>query len=221
VGKSTIINALLREERSIVHEEPGTTRDAVDVLISVYGIPFTIVDTAGMRDTMDKVEKLGVSETKNQLRKADKIVYVLDNSTPLVNEDRELFEFIRDLSTDCQKQRDSRRIPVIIVVNKTDLSQKLDMSVFGTEHSFPICRISALESEGFSRLEEALTAEFSEFIQYTPKRAIIFTDRQQEHISRALDISEECICYMRECKGFKNVSNFVSEIEQELQRCIK
>lgn len=218
VGKSTLINALLKEERSIVHEEPGTTRDAIDVLVSVYGIPFTIVDTAGMRETRDTVEKLGVLITKDQLNKADTIVYVLDNSTPVVDEDRELFEYIMKISNDCQKRRDSRRNRIIIVVNKTDLSQKLDTSVLMAGYSFPICRISALESRGFSSLEETLTAEFSEFIRYTPKRAIIFTGRQEKNLSRVLEISERCICLMREGK---DVSPYVGEIKEELQGCIK
>ncbi|MCP5004610.1 MAG: GTP-binding protein [Planctomycetes bacterium] len=220
VGKSTLINSLLREERSIVHSEPGTTRDAIDILISVNGIPFTVVDTAGMRDATDDVEKLGVSAARHQIGKADMIVYVLDNSTPIVDEDRELFEFIITTREDCQKQKSPRNIPVIIVVNKTDLPQKLDTSVLVTEHSFPVCRTSTLESQGLSSLEETLTEEFSEFILYTPKRAVIFTDRQHRHISRALEISEECVCLMGSGKGFVNVSNYMSEIKQELQRCI-
>ncbi|MDR4503780.1 MAG: 50S ribosome-binding GTPase [Candidatus Scalindua sp.] len=221
VGKSTLINALLREERSIVHEEPGTTRDAIDVLVSVYGIPFTIVDTAGMRETMDAVEKLGVSATRKQLRRADKIVYVIDNSIPGEDKDRELFEFVMEISRGCKGSRNPRKTPVIVVVNKTDLPQKLDTSVLGIDHSLPICRISALETRGFSVLEELLTAEFSEYIRYMPERAIIFTDRQKKHLSRALEISERCICLMGEGKGFKNISNYVSEIIRELQGCIK
>ncbi|GJQ57714.1 MAG: GTP-binding protein [Candidatus Scalindua sp. AMX11] len=220
VGKSTLINALLKEERSIVHGEPGTTRDAIDVLVEVSGIPFTIVDTAGMRETIDTVEKLGVSETRNQLRAADTILYLLDSSIPIENEDRELFESIMEISRDSQKCSDSRRNSVIIVVNKMDLSQKLDTSVLGREHAFPLCRISALQYQGFSALEEALTGEFSEFIQYTPKRAIIFTGRQQKHLSRAFEISEKCVCCIQENKGLGNVSNYVSEIKRELQRCI-
>ncbi len=221
VGKSTLINALLREERSLVHGEPGTTRDAVDVQISVFGIPFTIVDTAGVRETTDTIEKLGVSVTKSQLRKADMILYVLDNSTSLVDEDRELFEFIVKKSNDGQTQVNSRRNHIIIVVNKSDLSQKLDISALGREHQFPICRISALQSQGLSGLEEALTEEFSAFIDYTPKRAIIFTGRQQKHISKALEIVVKCMCCIREGKSFSNVSNYVSEMREELQRCIK
>ena len=85
VGKSTLINALLREDRSIVHSEPGTTRDAVDSMFSIDGIPLTIVDTAGIRETNHKVEKLGVSESKRQLKQADKIILMLDNSRPSIS----------------------------------------------------------------------------------------------------------------------------------------
>ena len=221
VGKSTLINSLLRVERTIVHEEPGTTRDAVDILVSICGIPFTIVDTAGIRETEDTVEKLGVAVARNQLRKADKIVYILDNSNPIENEDRELVESVMGISKDYPTHNDSHKNHLIFVINKIDLPQKLDMSLLGIEHSFPLCRISALESKGLSDVEETLTAEFSDYIQYIPERAIIFTDRQQKHLSKAFEISEECIRFIQEGKDMKDFSNHVSEIKQELLRCME
>ncbi|MDR4497536.1 MAG: GTP-binding protein [Candidatus Scalindua sp.] len=218
VGKSTLINSLLRVERTIVHEEPGTTRDAVDILVSIRGIPFTIVDTAGIRETEDTVEKLGVAEARNQLRKADKIVYILDNSNPIENEDRELIESIMGISEDYPTHNDAHKNHLIFVINKIDLPQKLDVSLLEIEHSFPLCRISALESKGLSDLEETLTAEFSDYIQYTPERAIIFTNRQKKHLSRAFGISEDCIRFIQEGKDFLY---HVSKIKQELLRCME
>ena len=93
-GKSTLINALLKEDRLITHEEPGTTRDAIDEMISIDGIPLTIIDTAGIRETDHEVEKLGVLESKKQLREADKIIIVFDSSKPAEKEDKEIIKFI-------------------------------------------------------------------------------------------------------------------------------
>ncbi len=96
-GKSTLINALLKEDRLITHEEPGTTRDAIDEMISIDGIPLTIIDTAGIRETDHEVEKLGVLESKRQLIEADKIIIVFDSSRPVEKEDREILKFIEEL----------------------------------------------------------------------------------------------------------------------------
>src|SRR3990167_8357056 len=141
-GKSTLINALLKEERVITHKEPGTTRDAVDELISLDGMPFTIIDTAGIRETDHEVERLGVLESKKQLRQADKIIIVFDNSKPAEKEDKELIEFIAKL--DLHKADNSTKISIFPVLNKADLPRKLNLSTLIGETFKPTCQISAL-----------------------------------------------------------------------------
>ncbi len=214
-GKSTLINELLKEDRSITHKEPGTTRDAVDELISFDGIPFTIIDTAGMRETDHEVERLGVLESKKQLREADKIIIVFDNSKPAEREDKELIEFIERL--ELHKADNSRKISIFPVINKSDLPCKLDLSTLIGETFEPACQISALNGDGLSTLEENLTSGFKEFIKYTPERPIIFTRRQQEYISRSLHTTEQCIQPTEETK---NDSNLLNDLKQNLLNCI-
>ncbi len=214
-GKSTLINALLKEDRSITHKEPGTTRDAVDELISINGMPFTIIDTAGIRETDHEVERLGVQESKKQLRQADKIIIVFDNSKPAEREDNELIEFIEKL--DLHKADKSHKVSIFPVINKADLPCKLNLSALIGDTFKPICQISALNGDGISTLEENLIFEFKEFIKYTPERPIIFTRRQQEFLSKALYSSEQCI---KPAEETKNDSNLLNDIKQNLLDCI-
>lgn len=115
VGKSSLLNALLREERAIVTEIPGTTRDTVEGKINLGGIILNIIDTAGIRQTKDIVEQLGVKKTEEVLKKADLIILMFDYSIPLDKIDFELLE----------KTKDKTRL---IVINKEDLDKQIDLS---------------------------------------------------------------------------------------------
>ena len=209
VGKSTLINALLKEDRLITHEEPGTTRDAIDEMISIDNIPITIIDTAGIRDTDHEVEKLGVLESKKQLREADKIIIVFDSSKPAEKEDREIVKFIEEL----ELQKTDKNISIFPVLNKADLPGKLDLKALVGETFKPMCQVSALNGDGLSTLEENLISEFKEFTKYTPERPIVFTRRQQECLYKALHISEQCIQLANEAK---NYSVLLNELKQNL-----
>jgi tRNA modification GTPase len=208
-GKSTLINALLKEDRLITHEEPGTTRDAIDEMISIDNIPFTIIDTAGIRETNHEVEKLGVLESKKQLREADKIIIVFDNSKPAEKEDREIVKFIEEL----ELQKTDKNISIFPVLNKADLPCKLDLETLVGKTFEPMCQVSALNGDGLSTLEENLISEFKEFTKYTPERPVIFTIRQQEYIYKALHISEQCIQLANEAK---NYSVLLNDLKQNL-----
>jgi tRNA modification GTPase len=214
-GKSTLINALLKEDRLITHEEPGTTRDAIDEMISIGGIPFTIIDTAGIRETDHEVEKLGVLESKKQIRDADKIIMVFDNSRPVEKEDEEIIKFIDTLELHKTNNPDIK-IPICPVLNKADLPCKLDMSVLVGKTFGPMCQVSALNGDGLSTLEENLIFEFKEFTNYTPERPIIFTRRQQKYLSEALNILTQIIQLVQEEKESNNCSNLLNEIKQNL-----
>ncbi|MHC4266864.1 MAG: GTPase [Planctomycetota bacterium] len=218
-GKSTLINALLKEDRLITHKEPGTTRDAIDEMISIDGIPLTIIDTAGIRETDHEVEKLGILESKKQLKQADKIILVFDNSRPLEKEDEELIKFINKLIT--QKTDNSNKITVFPVLNKIDLPYKLKLQTLNGEIFEPICQISALSTDGLSALEKVLVFEFKEFTKYTPERPIIFTKRQQEYLSKAEHISKECLQLLKEKKEPKNYSYLLNGIRQNLLQILR
>lgn len=113
VGKSSLLNQMLREDKAIVTDVPGTTRDVLEEYVNVRGVPLKLVDTAGIRDTTDKVEKIGVARSRKAITQADLILLVLDASQPLTPEDRQLLDATAD------KKR-------IVVLNKQDLPNQLD-----------------------------------------------------------------------------------------------
>ncbi|MCP4253050.1 MAG: tRNA uridine-5-carboxymethylaminomethyl(34) synthesis GTPase MnmE [Candidatus Scalindua sp.] len=213
VGKSTLINALLKEDRLITHEEPGTTRDAIDEMIEINGIPLTIVDTAGIRETDHEVEMLGVMESKKQLREADKIIIVFDNSKPAEKEDKEIVNFIEEL----ELQKTDKNISIFPVLNKADLPGRLDFKTVVGKTFEPMCQVSALNGDELTTLEDTLVSEFKEFANHTPERPIIFTKRQQEYLSDALNISTQCIQLANESK---NYSVLLNDMKQNLLNCI-
>jgi tRNA modification GTPase len=145
VGKSSLLNALLRESRAIVTDIPGTTRDAIEEQLNLRGIPMVLMDTAGIRETDDLVEQLGVDRTRQLFDKADLVMLMLDASTPISHEDREILDMIKGKKA-------------LVIINKTDLTPKLD------ETDLPewiqenqMLRISLLGPDGLDALEEALT----------------------------------------------------------------
>lgn len=113
VGKSSLLNALLEENRAIVTDIPGTTRDIIQEYLNIKGIPINIIDTAGIRQTSDEVEKVGVERAKEYLNRADLVMFILDSSESLNSEDIEIFKLIKDKKC-------------IILINKVDLPNRLD-----------------------------------------------------------------------------------------------
>jgi len=114
VGKSSLLNALLREARAIVTDVPGTTRDIIEELINIKGVPLKLIDTAGIRETEDVVEKIGVERSKTFFNQADLVVFVINASEPLTAEDESIIELIQDKKS-------------IVVVNKIDLPAAFDV----------------------------------------------------------------------------------------------
>jgi tRNA modification GTPase len=144
VGKSSLLNALLGEDRVIVTPLPGTTRDVIEESISLDGLPAVVWDTAGIRDSEDQIERIGVELSRRHVNKADAVLVVLDGSEPLSNGDRLLL-----------KEVETKRI--LVIVNKSDLPQRLDAGdLRQLARSSPICSVSARTGEGIAALKKGL-----------------------------------------------------------------
>ena len=150
VGKSSLLNSLIQENKAIVTDIAGTTRDIIEEYVNVRGVPLKLVDTAGIRETEDIVERIGVEKSRQVLNEADLILLVLNNAEQLTEEDRKLFEAIEGM--DC-----------IVIINKTDLSTKIDMNeVKRLASDKRVVTTSLLQEEGVDELEEAIASLFFE-----------------------------------------------------------
>lgn len=150
VGKSSLLNSLVQENKAIVTDIAGTTRDIIEEYVNVRGVPLRLVDTAGIRETEDIVERIGVERSRQVLKEADLILLVLNSSEELTIEDERLFEAIAGMDA-------------IIVINKTDLPQKIDLAkVQELSSNGKLVTTSLLKDEGVDELEEAIAGLFFE-----------------------------------------------------------
>ena len=140
VGKSSLLNSLVQENKAIVTEIAGTTRDIIEEYVNVRGVPLRLVDTAGIRETEDIVERIGVERSRKVLKEADLILYVLNYAEKLTEEDLLLFEAVRDMN-------------YIVVINKTDLPQQIDLDqVKELTSDKRLVTTSLIEEEGIDQL---------------------------------------------------------------------
>lgn len=145
VGKSSLMNALLRESRAIVTEIPGTTRDTIEEFLVIKDIPVKLTDTAGIRETSDKIERIGIEKSKESFNKADLIIFIVDGSNPLSEEDYEIIRYIEARKT-------------IVLINKIDLDQKIKEEEF--LRLLPgafIIKGAVKQGRGIADLEEQIT----------------------------------------------------------------
>jgi tRNA modification GTPase len=148
VGKSSLLNALVHENKAIVTDIPGTTRDVIEEYVNVRGVPLRLIDTAGIRETEDIVERIGVERSQQMLKQADLILLVLNYHEPLTEEDERLFEMITGMD-------------FIVIVNKTDLPKNIDMHrVKQLADGRPIITTSLLNERGIEDLEKAISEMF-------------------------------------------------------------
>lgn len=146
-GKSSLLNLLLGENRAIVTDIAGTTRDILEEYITLHGITLKIVDTAGIRETEDIVEKIGVDRAREMAQKADLIFYVVDSSVPLDSNDEEIMSMLNGKKA-------------IILYNKTDLKAAIEIDTLREKTGHPVIPISAKEETGITELEEKIKDMF-------------------------------------------------------------
>lgn len=146
-GKSSLLNFLVGEDRAIVTDIAGTTRDTLEEYISLHGINLRIIDTAGIRETEDVVEKIGVGKAKKMAEDADLILYVVDSSLPLDENDREIMELLGGRKS-------------IVIYNKTDLESVVDIKELKEKTGSPVIPVSVVEETGITELEETIKKMF-------------------------------------------------------------
>lgn len=171
VGKSSLLNALLKENRAIVTDIPGTTRDTIEEVLDLDGIPLRLIDTAGIRETDDEVELIGVNKAKELINKSDLILILLDNSSELTSEDLSILESTRE------KER-------IIIVNKMDLENQLNQDALKGER---IIKTSLLKNFGTDELQEEIKNMFFEDKINTDDETYVSNIRHIDHLRRAND----------------------------------
>lgn len=174
VGKSSLLNNLLREEKAIVTDIEGTTRDVIEEYVNIKGVPLKLIDTAGIRDTDDVVEKIGVERSKKALEEADLVLLVLNSSEPLTEQDRTLLEI----------SKNSNRI---ILLNKTDLPQAIQMEELPED----VIPISVLKNENIDKIEDRINQLFFDNAGSVEKDATYLSNaRHISLIERALESLE-------------------------------
>lgn len=146
-GKSSLMNVLVGEERAIVTDIAGTTRDTLEENIRLRGISLNVVDTAGIRDTEDVVEKIGVTKARTAAEDADLIIYVVDASVPLDENDRDIIEMIRNRKA-------------VVLLNKTDLEQVVSVEELEKQTGHRVIPVSAKEETGIEELEKEIQSMF-------------------------------------------------------------
>ena len=174
-GKSSLLNAILKEDRAIVTDIEGTTRDTIEEFVTINGIPLNLVDTAGIRKASDEVEKIGVEKSIKQAKDADLIIAIFDSSKDLTDEDLEILELIKNKKS-------------IILLNKSDLNAKINEndSRF-TEITDNIIKISALNKTGIDLLYEKISNLFNLNEINLDNDILITNIRHKNIISKSLD----------------------------------
>lgn len=181
VGKSSLMNAILKENRAIVTDIPGTTRDIIEEYVNIRGIPLKIVDTAGIRETDDLVEKLGVDRAKQILEDSDLAIVVFDTSRELDDEDLEIISLVKDRKT-------------IVLLNKTDLDRKLDENDI-KEHlkDTKVISTAVTEGNGIDILEDTLHDMFMSSEVKISDNTIVNNTRHRDQLLKSKKNMTEAI----------------------------
>lgn len=181
VGKSSLLNHLLHEDKAIVTDIAGTTRDVIEEYVNVRGVPLKLIDTAGIRETDDKVEQIGVERSRKAIDQADLVMLVLNSSEPLTSEDEALIKV-----TDGKKR--------IVILNKTDLPQQLDQKKLqALVPADEISTTSILKSEGVDELEQKIADLFFGGIENSQSTVMVTNARHIALLNQAEESLESVI----------------------------
>ncbi|MED4038753.1 tRNA uridine-5-carboxymethylaminomethyl(34) synthesis GTPase MnmE [Niallia taxi] len=181
VGKSSLLNSLVQDSKAIVTDIPGTTRDVIEEYVNVRGVPLRLLDTAGIRETEDIVERIGVEKSRKVLKEADLILLVLNYSDDLTEEDINLFKAIEGMD-------------YIVIVNKTDLPQKIDMDrIKELSANQKMVTTSLLQDRGINQLEEAISSLFFEGVIEASDMTYVSNTRHISLLNQALQSINEAI----------------------------
>ena len=201
VGKSSLLNLMLNEERAIVSNIEGTTRDTIEEYINVKGVPLKIIDTAGIRQTNDEIEKIGVKKTIDNINDADLIIALFDDSRAFDKEDEKILKLIKDKTK-------------IILLNKMDLNKnKIEKEMFLNNEFIPF---STNTGEGVDKLYNKIIELFNiEKIEIN-NEAIISNIRQKEHVDKSIKALTETRKAIKEKMPIDIIAIGIKEILEEL-----
>lgn len=181
VGKSSLLNALLEENKAIVTDIPGTTRDVVEAYLNIDGIPFQLLDTAGIRETEDIVEKIGVERSKSSIEEADLVLMLVDSHVGLLDKDQEILEQVKNKH-------------VIYIFNKTDLENNITQEMLETHFSnSEVIKVSAKEQSGLNELRQAMKHFVIKGSAAVHNEATISNQRQKQSLINAIKSLEKVI----------------------------
>ena len=174
-GKSSLLNLILDEERAIVTEIEGTTRDTIEEFVTINGVPLKLIDTAGIREAKDEVEKIGIAKSKEIAQNADLIIAIFDSSKDLTREDTEILNLIKDRNN-------------IVILNKIDLKSKIDENTAQIKHaSSNIIKMSTLNQIGLDNLYKKISEMYSMEEINTDNSILITNLRHKNLIRKAFD----------------------------------
>lgn len=181
VGKSSLLNALLEENKAIVTDIPGTTRDVVEAYLNIDGIPYQLLDTAGIRETEDIVEQIGVERSKSSIEEADLVLMLMDSHAGLLDKDREILNQVKGKH-------------VIYVLNKSDLESNITQEILDKYfNNGSVIRISAKAQSGLSELKQAMKQVVMKGDAQVKNEATISNQRQKQALINAIKSLEKVI----------------------------
>lgn len=205
-GKSSLLNAILKEDRAIVTDIEGTTRDTIEEFVSIDGIPFKFIDTAGIREADNKVEEIGIEKSKKVAKESDLIIAMFDNSKKLSKEDKEILEFIKNKNA-------------IIILNKIDLKEKeLEKEEKVIKSGKDIVKISLLSKRDLSSFYKEINKLF-ELNKINPENEIIITEmRHKKLIEDAIEHTKNAKQTILENIPIDIISINIKEIVEDLSK---
>lgn len=180
VGKSSLLNALSRSDRAIVTDIAGTTRDVIEEFVNLDGVPLLLADTAGIHDTEDVVEKIGVEKSRNAIEEAELVIAVLDGSAEIDGEDMKILE----------ETNGKRRI---VLINKSDISDADTERICGMANGSPVISVSAKTSDGIDKLSECIKSMYSIGSLSSSNGAVITNIRHKKALEDAADALKRAV----------------------------